>query len=43
MAPTIIDAHHHIWALQHVPWLQGPMQPRIFGEYAGLRRDCLVE
>jgi predicted TIM-barrel fold metal-dependent hydrolase len=39
MTEPIIDAHHHIWELQRVPWLQGPMQPRIFGEYAALRRD----
>ncbi|MBL6457679.1 amidohydrolase family protein [Belnapia sp. T6] len=35
----IIDAHHHIWALSRVPWLQGPPVPRIFGEYGALRRD----
>jgi predicted TIM-barrel fold metal-dependent hydrolase len=39
MTEPIIDAHHHIWELQRVPWLQGPMQPRIFGAYAALRRD----
>lgn len=44
MAPeAVIDAHHHVWQLARVPWLQGPMQPRIFGEYAALRRDYLVE
>lgn len=37
----LIDAHHHIWELKRIPWLQGPMQPRIFGEYSALRRDYL--
>ena len=37
----IIDAHHHIWELARIPWLNGPMQPRIFGEYSALRRDYL--
>jgi len=27
----IIDAHHHIWRQADLPWLIGPMQPRIFG------------
>ncbi len=40
--PTI-DAHHHVWELARIPWLRGPMQPRIFGDYAGLRRDYGVE
>ncbi|HEY4370518.1 MAG TPA: amidohydrolase family protein [Burkholderiales bacterium] len=39
MNDPIIDSHHHIWELKRVPWLQGPIQPRIFGEYAALRRD----
>jgi predicted TIM-barrel fold metal-dependent hydrolase len=39
MPKPIIDAHHHIWRLAATPWLNGPMQPRIFGEYAALRRD----
>ncbi len=43
MTPAIIDAHHHIWELKRIPWLAGPMQPRIFGEYAALRRDYLAE
>jgi predicted TIM-barrel fold metal-dependent hydrolase len=43
MTGAIIDAHHHIWELQRVPWLAGPMQPRIFGTYAALRRDYLAE
>ncbi len=35
----IIDAHHHIWRQQDLPWLMGPMQPRIFGPYEPIRRD----
>ncbi len=35
----IIDAHHHIWRRRDLPWLDGPMQPRIFGSYEGIRRD----
>jgi predicted TIM-barrel fold metal-dependent hydrolase len=40
---VIIDAHHHIWRLAETPWLNGPPQPRIFGDYAALRRDYFVE
>ena len=35
----IIDAHHHIWRRDDLPWLLGPMQPRIFGPYEAIRRD----
>lgn len=35
----IIDAHHHIWRQQDLPWLAGPMLPRIFGPYEAIRRD----
>ena len=35
----IIDAHHHIWRQRDLPWLSGPMQPRIFGPYEAIRRD----
>lgn len=35
----IIDAHHHIWRQADLPWLVGPSQPRIFGEYDPLKRD----
>ena len=34
-----IDAHHHIWRRRDLPWLDGPMQPRIFGPYEPIRRD----
>ena len=36
---AIIDAHHHIWRRRDLPWLDGPMQPRIFGAYESIRRD----
>jgi predicted TIM-barrel fold metal-dependent hydrolase len=39
----ITDAHHHIWWLHRTPWLSGPPVPRIFGDYAELRRDYTVE
>jgi predicted TIM-barrel fold metal-dependent hydrolase len=35
----IVDAHHHIWRRKDVPWLEGPMLPRIFGPYEAIRRD----
>jgi predicted TIM-barrel fold metal-dependent hydrolase len=39
----IIDAHHHVWRVNDVPWLAGPPVPRIFGDYAALRRDYPIE
>jgi predicted TIM-barrel fold metal-dependent hydrolase len=38
----IVDAHHHIWRRTDLPWLEGPMQPRIFGPYEAIRRDYLI-
>ncbi|MGL5362980.1 MAG: amidohydrolase family protein [Bosea sp. (in: a-proteobacteria)] len=38
----MIDAHFHIWQQADLPWLSGPMQPRIFGPYEPIRRDYLV-
>lgn len=35
----IVDAHHHIWRQADLPWLVGPIQPRIFGSYEAIRRD----
>lgn len=35
----VVDAHLHVWRLADLPWLQGPMVPRIFGAYAAIRRD----
>jgi len=43
MAQPIIDAHHHIWLQKDLPWLMGPMQPRIFGPYEPIRRDYLID
>ncbi len=40
---AVIDAHHHIWWIDRVPWLQGPMQPRIFGKYSALQRDYGID
>ncbi len=38
-----VDAHHHIWRVQDLPWLSGPMIPRIFGPYETLQqRDYLA-
>lgn len=39
----IIDAHHHVWRQADLPWLLGPSQPRIFGEYDAIKRDYLIE
>jgi predicted TIM-barrel fold metal-dependent hydrolase len=38
----IIDGHHHIWRKDDLPWLSGPMLPRIFGPYEPIRRDYPV-
>ncbi|MGI9450561.1 MAG: amidohydrolase family protein, partial [Geminicoccaceae bacterium] len=38
-----VDAHHHIWRQADLPWLKGPMQPRIFGAYEVIRRDYPIE
>ena len=34
---TFVDAHHHIWPARGLPWLDGPMIPRIFGPYEPLQ------
>jgi predicted TIM-barrel fold metal-dependent hydrolase len=39
----IVDAHHHIWRRADLPWLDGPMQPRIFGPYEGIRRNYPIQ
>ena len=41
--PPIVDAHHHVWRQADLPWLLGPMQPRIFGPYEAIRRDYLID
>jgi len=38
-----VDAHFHIWRRADLPWLSGPMQPRIFGPYEPIRRDYPIE
>lgn len=43
MTHPVIDAHHHIWRQDDLPWLEGPMLPRIFGPYEPIRRDYPVE
>ena len=40
---AIVDAHHHIWRQADLPWLLGPMQPRIFGPYEAIKRDYLID
>jgi predicted TIM-barrel fold metal-dependent hydrolase len=42
MDEPFIDAHHHLWRVAETFWLQGPPVPRIFGEYADIRRDYLL-
>ena len=39
----IVDAHHHIWRQRDLPWLMGPIQPRIFGPYEPIRRNYAIE
>lgn len=39
---SITDAHVHIWHQADLPWLSGPIQPRIFGTYDAIRRDYPV-
>jgi predicted TIM-barrel fold metal-dependent hydrolase len=39
----IIDSHHHLWRVDDLPWLQGPMTPRIYGPYDAIHRDYLLE
>ena len=37
-----IDAHHHIWRLTDLDWLNGPVQPRIFGDYQSIKQDYSI-
>jgi predicted TIM-barrel fold metal-dependent hydrolase len=39
----VVDGHHHIWRQADLPWLVGPMLPRIFGPYEPIRRDYPIE
>jgi predicted TIM-barrel fold metal-dependent hydrolase len=38
-----VDSHFHVWRQADLPWLTGPMQPRIFGPYEPIRRDYPME
>jgi predicted TIM-barrel fold metal-dependent hydrolase len=42
-AGDIVDAHHHVWRRADLPWLSGPMVPRIFGPYEPIRRDYPID
>ena len=39
----IIDSHHHIWKQSDIEWLQGEIQPRIFGDYTSIKKDYLID
>lgn len=39
----VIDSHFHVWSRTDLPWLNGPMVPRIFGPYEPIRRDYLID
>ncbi len=39
MKQGIVDSHFHIWRQKDLPWLNGPMVPRIFGPCEPIRRD----
>lgn len=43
MTRPVVDAHHHVWLKRDLPWLAGPMQPRIFGPYESIRRDYGID
>jgi predicted TIM-barrel fold metal-dependent hydrolase len=40
---STVDAHHHIWRLNDLPWLSGPQVPRIFGPYLPICRDYSID
>jgi predicted TIM-barrel fold metal-dependent hydrolase len=40
---TAVDCHFHVWRREDLPWLNGPMAPRIFGPYEPIRRDYPIE
>jgi len=39
----VVDAHHHIWHKDDIPWLASAPKPRIFGPYEPIRRDYLID
>jgi predicted TIM-barrel fold metal-dependent hydrolase len=40
-----IDPHHHLWDLKAVyyPWLSDKVEPKMWGDYASIRRDFLAD
>src|SRR5690554_1828063 len=40
-----IDPHHHLWDLGAVyyPWLSDKVEPKMWGDYAAIRRNFLAE
>lgn len=42
-AQLVIDSHFHIWRRDDLPWLNGPMVPRIFGPYEPIRRNYSID
>ncbi len=40
-----IDPHHHLWDLKAVyyPWLSDRVEPKMWGDYASIRRDFLAD
>jgi predicted TIM-barrel fold metal-dependent hydrolase len=43
VAIDMVDSHHHVWRTKDMPWLSGPMVPRIFGPYEPIKRDYPIE
>jgi L-fuconolactonase len=43
LIPDLVDAHFHIWDKTSLPWLNGPIVPRIFGPYKTIQRDYLID
>ena len=43
MKIPIIDSHHHVWEQSDIEWLQGDIQPRIFGDYTSIKKDYLID
>ena len=39
----IIDSHHHVWRKNDLDWLNGEMQPRIFGDYTAIKKDYTID
>ncbi len=42
---AIVDAHHHLWDLNHLPypWLRPEAPPRPFGDHTQIKRDYLPD